>query len=267
MGPVPAVSGASTRGRSSFGVESVGLAHPGARSRTRGGAVPRGWGEPAPPAQSRLPRRTPVVRHYKVKREGAEYVIDVEDPFSCSSLDAVVNYFVSHTKKALVPFLLDEDYEKVLGYVDADKENGENVWTVPSAPDPDPGPAPPAGGPKSLPASSQDKLPPLPPLPPLPSQDDNYVTPIGDAPAADYVNQDVSSLGRQVVPKPKKLAKPPAKPPKPPTVPKPEPKGNNRPLAKKLVGGSPQAVFLATRLGDVTAELQEKLQKRRALEQ
>lgn len=35
--------------------------------------------------------------------------------FSCTSLDAVVNYFVSHTKKALVPFLLDEDYEKVLG--------------------------------------------------------------------------------------------------------------------------------------------------------
>lgn len=35
--------------------------------------------------------------------------------FSCASLDAVVNYFVSHTNKALVPFLLDEDYEKVLG--------------------------------------------------------------------------------------------------------------------------------------------------------
>ncbi|VTJ80341.1 Hypothetical predicted protein [Marmota monax] len=131
------------------------------------------------------------------------------------------------------------------------------------------GPAPPAGGPKSLPpvASSQDKLPPLPPLPPLPSQDDNYVTPIADAPAADYVNQDVSSSGCLVVPKPKKLAKAPAKPPKPPTLPKPVPKGNNRPPARKLVGGSPQAAFLATRLGDVTAELQERLQKRRALEQ
>ncbi|MBZ3873992.1 Signal-transducing adaptor protein 2 [Sciurus carolinensis] len=173
---------------------------------------------------------TPVVRHYKVKHEGAKYVIDVEDPFSCSSLDAVVNYFVSHTNKALVPFLLDDDYEKVLGYVDADKENGESVWMAPSASDPDP------DGPKSLPsaASSQDKLPPLPPLPRLPSQDDNYVTPIGDDPAAaDYVNQD-------------------------------EPKGNNKPLVRKLVGGSPQAVLLAT---NVTAELAEKLQKRRALEQ
>lgn len=35
--------------------------------------------------------------------------------FSCASLDSVVNYFVSHTNNALVPFLLDEDYEKVLG--------------------------------------------------------------------------------------------------------------------------------------------------------
>lgn len=34
---------------------------------------------------------------------------------SCASLDAVVNYFVSQTKNALLPFLLDEDYEKVLG--------------------------------------------------------------------------------------------------------------------------------------------------------
>ena len=35
--------------------------------------------------------------------------------FSCDSLDAVVNYFVTRTKKSLVPFLPDEDYEKVLG--------------------------------------------------------------------------------------------------------------------------------------------------------
>ena len=28
------------------------------------------------------PVRTPVVRHYKVKREGAKYVIDVEEPVS-----------------------------------------------------------------------------------------------------------------------------------------------------------------------------------------
>ncbi|KAL4827666.1 hypothetical protein H8958_002897, partial [Nasalis larvatus] len=166
--------------------------------------------------------RTHVVRHYKVKREGPKYVIDVEEPFSCTSLDAVVNYFVSHTKKALVPFLLDEDYEKVLG------------------------PAPCTGGPKllpptSVPVSSQDKLPLLPPLPPLPNQEENYVTPIGDAPVVDYENQDVASSSRLVIVKPKKLPKAPAKLPKPPVGPKPG-------------------------LADMTAELQKKLEKRRALE-
>ncbi|KAM5230455.1 signal-transducing adaptor protein 2 isoform 1-T1 [Hipposideros larvatus] len=212
---------------------------------------------------------TPVIRHYKVKREGPTYVIDVEEPFSCASLDAVVNYFVSHTKKALVPFLLDEDYEKVLGYVEADKENGENLWAIPSVPAvPSPGPIH-AGGPRQpsptsiTPVSSQDKL------PPLPNPDENYVTPIGDAPDADYVNGDVPSTGRLIVLKPKKCPAAPkvqAKPPKPPTAPKPEPRGLPGGLAKKLAVSSAQAFFPTTGLADVTAELEEKLQKRRALE-
>uniref|UniRef100_A0A2K5EW59 Signal transducing adaptor family member 2 n=1 Tax=Aotus nancymaae TaxID=37293 RepID=A0A2K5EW59_AOTNA len=208
---------------------------------------------------------THVVRHYKVKREGTKYVIDVEEPFSCTSLDAVVNYFVSHTKKALVPFLFDEDYEKVLGYVEADKENGESVWVAPSAPGP--GPAPCTSGPKPPPpASVQDKLPPLPPLPPLPDQEENYVTPIGDAPAVDYENQDVASSSRLLILKPKKLPKAPAKPPKPPTGPKPEPKVVNGGLPRKLPASLAQPLFPTPGLADVTAELQKKLQKRRALE-
>ncbi|KAM5230456.1 signal-transducing adaptor protein 2 isoform 2-T2 [Hipposideros larvatus] len=161
---------------------------------------------------------TPVIRHYKVKREGPTYVIDVEEPFSCASLDAVVNYFVSHTKKALVPFLLDEDYEKVLGYVEADKENGENLWAIPSVP---------------------------------------------------AVPSPVPSTGRLIVLKPKKCPAAPkvqAKPPKPPTAPKPEPRGLPGGLAKKLAVSSAQAFFPTTGLADVTAELEEKLQKRRALE-
>ncbi|XP_007949234.1 signal-transducing adaptor protein 2 [Orycteropus afer afer] len=216
---------------------------------------------------------SPVVRHFKVKHEGATYVIDVEEPFSCGSLDAVVNYFVSHTRKALVPFLLDEDYEKVLGYVEADKENGESVWvssSVPSAPSP--GPAPPAGGPKqplpaSTPVSTQEKLPPLPPLPPPPNQDENYVIPIGDAPAANYVNDEVPSPSRQVALKPKKLLKPQAKAPKPPIVPKPEHKVlHGGLLARKLAANTAQTFFPATGLANLTAELEEKLQRRRALE-
>ncbi|XP_032989407.1 signal-transducing adaptor protein 2 isoform X2 [Rhinolophus ferrumequinum] len=187
----------------------------------------------------------PVVRHYKVKREGTKYVIDVEEPVSCASLDAVVNYFVLHTKKALVPFLLDEDYEKVLG---------------PASPTSDPKQPSPTS---ITPGSSQDKL------PPLSNPDENYVIPIEDATAADYVNGDVLSTGRLMVLKPKKCPPAPkvqAKPPKPPTVPKPEPKGLPGCLARKLAVSSAQAFFPTTALANVTTELEEKLQRRRALE-
>ncbi|CAO2641164.1 Signal-transducing adaptor protein 2 [Lemmus lemmus] len=212
---------------------------------------------------------SPVVKHYKVKREGPKYVIDVEDPFSCPSLDAVVNYFVTYTKRALVPFLMEEDYEKVLGFVDSDRENGENVWAVSSSRDS--GPAPLANAPKPLPpvpvsvSSQEDRLP-LPPLPQLPDQDENYVTPIEDSPAAEYVNQDVSSSSHPVPSKPRKPAKLPAKPPKPPIMPKPDLKAITSVWARKPGGNSPQDPFLLTKLGDITAELEEKLQKRRALE-
>ncbi|XP_066132087.1 signal-transducing adaptor protein 2 isoform X3 [Saccopteryx bilineata] len=188
---------------------------------------------------------TSVVRHYKVKREGPKYVIDMEEPFSCASLQAVVNYFVLHTNKALVPFLLDEDYEKVLG------------------------PTSSASGPKqSLPMSikpvpNQDKL------PPLLNPEENYVIPIGDAPSADYVNGDVASPGWPGLLKPKKCHPAPkvqAKPPKPPIAPKPEPKGPTGGLARKLAVSSAQAFFPTTGLANVTAELEEKLQRRRARE-
>ncbi|XP_030875626.1 signal-transducing adaptor protein 2 isoform X2 [Leptonychotes weddellii] len=178
-----------------------------------------------------------VVRHYKVKREGPKYVIDVEEPFSCASLDAVINYFVSHTNNALVPFLLDEHYEKVLG------------------------PAPASDGPKQLPpvpitpVASQGRS------PPLLNQEENYVIPTGDDPAANYVNGDVPSPSRPV-PKPRKLAKAL----KPPVAPKPEPKGLSGGLAKKLAVGSMQTLFPTTGLADLTAELEEKLQRRRAME-
>ncbi|KAM5307093.1 signal-transducing adaptor protein 2 isoform 3-T3 [Glossophaga mutica] len=188
---------------------------------------------------------TPVVRHYKVKREGPKYVIDVEEPFSCASLEAVVNYFVLQTKKALVPFLLDEDYEKVLD------------------------PAFPACGPKQPPTAPITPVPTQDKLPPLPNPDENYVIPIDDAPAADYVNGDVVSPGWPGVPKPRKCHPAPkvqAKPSKPPTTPKPEPKGLISGLAKKLAISSGQALFPRTGLASVTAELEEKLQRRRAWE-
>ncbi|XP_036027072.1 signal-transducing adaptor protein 2 [Onychomys torridus] len=212
----------------------------------------------------------PVVKHYKVKREGPKYVIDVEDPFSCPSLEAVVNYFVTQTQRALVPFLMEEDYEKVLGFVDSDRENGESVWAVSTSRGS--GPALHANVPKPLPpvpvsvSSQEDRLPPLPPLPQLLGQDENYVTPIEDSLAAEYMNHDVSPSSQPVPSKPTKPAKLPAKPPKPPVVPKPDLRAVTSVWARKPGGSSPQAPSLVTRLGDITAELEEKLRKRRALE-
>ncbi|XP_074979284.1 signal-transducing adaptor protein 2 isoform X2 [Caretta caretta] len=59
---------------------------------------------------------TPVVKHYKVSRAGQQYVVEVDRPHRCSSLADVVEYFVSNTKKTLVPLSLDEDYaEKLAG--------------------------------------------------------------------------------------------------------------------------------------------------------
>ncbi|XP_005858845.1 PREDICTED: signal-transducing adaptor protein 2 [Myotis brandtii] len=229
--------------------------------RARGGAS---WSETGHPV-ARCTCRTPLVRHYKVKREGPKYVIDVEEPVSCASLQAVVNYFVLQTKNALVPFLLDEDYEKVLGYVEADKENGESVWVAPLAPAVlCPGAAAPAGGPKQPPPVPVMPVPRQHKLPPLLNPDENYVIPIGDAPVAEYENTDALSPGwpKQCHP----AQKVQAKPPKPPMAPKPEPKCLASGLAKKLAISSAKAVFPTTGLANVTAELEEKLQRRRALE-
>lgn len=120
----------------------------------------------ARPPTHHCPCRTSVVRHYKVKREGPKYVIDMEKPvsvrpgpamrggglcapstpaltetpirlqFSCASLDSVVNYFVSHTNNALVPFLLDEDYEKVLGRCGLRELGGGGAIRASPAPSP-----------------------------------------------------------------------------------------------------------------------------------
>lgn len=57
-------------------------------------------------------------------------------------------------------------------------------------------------------SSQEDKLPPLPPLLQLPDPNENYVIPIEDSPAAEYMNQDGKSglgcrhrrLGEQVAP-------------------------------------------------------------------
>ncbi|XP_072457927.1 signal-transducing adaptor protein 2 isoform X4 [Notamacropus eugenii] len=188
-----------------------------------------------------------MVKHYKVKCEGHGYVIDVEEPISCSSLHDVVNYFTSNTKGALVPFYPDEDYEKVLG----DAKPSQQL----------PGP----GKPPWVPT----------PLPPVPAQDENYIIPISDEPTAQYVNEDeVAQLCRlkapalplrlPASPKPKKQGKPLPKVPPVPNKTKTEPKGLAGP--KKVAPGSsqPKVPFGMSISTDITEELERKLQQRRA---
>lgn len=123
-----------------------------------------------------------------------------------------------------------------------------------------PDPAPPKQPPPApvKPVSGQDKR------PPLPDQDENYVIPIADAPAANYVNEDggwgtgagretgvggeqpevtryafvhaVLPPGRPVILKPKRLAKVQAKPPKPPVMPKPGRGPSSQPLPHPTEG-------------------------------
>ncbi|XP_074834431.1 signal-transducing adaptor protein 2 isoform X2 [Carettochelys insculpta] len=109
---------------------------------------------------------TAVVKHYKVSRLGQQYVIDVEQPHYCSSLAEVVEYFVSNTKKTLVPLHLDEDYAEKLEFVETDRENGENVWGASRPPCPKPPKASAKGDGTVPPAfrSSPVKLPLPPPV-------------------------------------------------------------------------------------------------------
>ncbi|XP_055975705.1 signal-transducing adaptor protein 2 [Sorex fumeus] len=120
---------------------------------------------------------SPKVLHYKVNLGGPKYMIDVEPPHYCSSLDEVVNYFVQHTKNSLLPFLLDEDYEKALGYPESNHENGESEWVVSTATR-SPNPGPPATPPRQTPAAVD--RPSVPPPPPRNPQAEDYLIPIAD---------------------------------------------------------------------------------------
>uniref|UniRef100_A0A8D0H3F0 Signal transducing adaptor family member 2 n=1 Tax=Sphenodon punctatus TaxID=8508 RepID=A0A8D0H3F0_SPHPU len=60
-----------------------------------------------------------ALKHYRVNQLGQEYIVDVEQPYRCSSLAGVVDYFVSNTNKALVPLCLDESYAGTLGGLSA----------------------------------------------------------------------------------------------------------------------------------------------------
>ncbi|XP_066492511.1 signal-transducing adaptor protein 2 [Tiliqua scincoides] len=69
---------------------------------------------------------TAIIKHYKINQVGREYVINVEEPYRCTSLNKVVEFFVTHSKMLLIPLCLDESYSMTLDVMELDKESGES---------------------------------------------------------------------------------------------------------------------------------------------
>ncbi|RXM92532.1 Signal-transducing adaptor protein 2 [Acipenser ruthenus] len=67
------------------------------------------------------------MKHYRVGRQGPGYLIEVENPISCSSLCDVVSCFIEKTDRTLVPFILQEDYEHSISFVQSDRDSGEDT--------------------------------------------------------------------------------------------------------------------------------------------
>ncbi|TRZ11131.1 hypothetical protein HGM15179_015990 [Zosterops borbonicus] len=75
---------------------------------------------------------TPLLRHYRVRREAQGYVIDVDTPHRCSSLAEVVQFFVRSSQGSLQP--LDPEYSSSLEFVPMER------GPPPAAPVPRPAP-------------------------------------------------------------------------------------------------------------------------------
>ncbi|NXL90518.1 STAP2 protein, partial [Alectura lathami] len=68
---------------------------------------------------------TALFKHYRVVSSGQGYLIDVDEPHHCSSLDEVVQYFVEKSKGSLKPLHLE--YSLKLEFVETDSESGETT--------------------------------------------------------------------------------------------------------------------------------------------
>lgn len=147
---------------------------------------------------------TAIIKHYKINQVGGEYVIDVEEPYRCSSLNKVVEFFVTNSKMLLIPLCLDESYSMTLEVMELDKESGESTALHHQKP----AVLPPAqkgvlGGEKILPPLSCHPVVPPPPVPsalrvkppvPVPSMKPDNVYEEEDEPDQTYMNEDVVEI-------------------------------------------------------------------------
>ncbi|XP_063147032.1 signal-transducing adaptor protein 2 isoform X2 [Candoia aspera] len=82
---------------------------------------------------------TVSIRHYKINTVGGEYIIVMEKPNYCSSLTAVLDFFVAKTNGILMPLSVEKNYALALEVMETDQENKRSIlmsaW-VPDAPQP-----------------------------------------------------------------------------------------------------------------------------------
>nr|XP_056723577.1 signal-transducing adaptor protein 2 [Euleptes europaea] len=151
---------------------------------------------------------TGVLRHYKINQVDKQYIVDLEDPYCCSSLAGVVEFFVKTSKQTLIPLQLDDSYAETLEFVVTDNENGESVRTVPKPPRlPDILPLPQRDGvterqkpslpPRSRPPTAPPPLPSVPPpqSPPAGVPENEYM--VEDEPEQAYMNPEDEVETRQ----------------------------------------------------------------------
>ncbi|XP_053148464.1 signal-transducing adaptor protein 2 [Hemicordylus capensis] len=128
---------------------------------------PGGDGKSISVTTRQLVNGTGIIKHYKINMVEEEYIIDVEEPYRCSSLEDVVKFFVTYSRTLLTPLCLDKSYALRLEVVQMDSESGESTVLPPRKMPALPPPRNPTGVPggKKIPPNPKGR-PPMPaPLP------------------------------------------------------------------------------------------------------
>ncbi|XP_017262706.1 signal-transducing adaptor protein 1 [Kryptolebias marmoratus] len=77
---------------------------------------------------TRMELAGPVFKHYRVLcNTNGGFYIDVDSPVSGDTLQELVNYLVEKTNGALIPLIIEDQYDKNISFVSSDKESGEKT--------------------------------------------------------------------------------------------------------------------------------------------
>ncbi|XP_013930343.1 PREDICTED: signal-transducing adaptor protein 2-like [Thamnophis sirtalis] len=217
------------------------------------------------------------VKHYKINAVGGEYVIVMEKPNYCSSLMAVLDFFITKTRGLLVPLSVEKSYAMVLDVVETNPEGEQGMSGSPLEPE-DPQTSPGKG--KLVKQKSIESLnswpsppPPLPPIVPIPPPcrasppQPVHIYEEEDPPQTTYVNEGVAwdQPGDQEAwwkgpPPPVRV---PPKPPKKP--PKPGSSLEDKSSPRRDIPSTKEKTLLVKNITTaMTEELKLKLQERRA---